>query len=66
MLARLLPRALGVVMSDVVPLVAQEENRTGQNPATVRRNKDIDFMFLAFSDIPASAMRPTGALSLPE
>jgi hypothetical protein len=31
-------------MLDVLPVVAQEENRTGHNPATVRGNKDIDFI----------------------
>jgi hypothetical protein len=34
----------------VLPVLAQEENKTGQNPATVRRNKDIDFIFLTFID----------------
>jgi hypothetical protein len=52
----LLPGALGVVMLDVLPVVAQEENRTGQNPATVRKRKDIEFMFSVFIGMPATAM----------
>jgi hypothetical protein len=53
-------------MLDVLPVVAQEENRTGQNPATVRKRKDIEFMFLVFIGMPATAMGRRDALSLPE
>jgi hypothetical protein len=52
-------------MLDVLPVVAQEENRTGHNPATARRNKGIAFIFLAFSDMLVTAMRRRGAFSLP-
>jgi hypothetical protein len=44
-LGTLLPWALGLVMLELLPVVAQEENRTGQNPAAVKRRKDMDFIF---------------------
>jgi hypothetical protein len=53
-------------MLDVLPVVAQEEKRTGQNPATVRRSKQIDLIFLVFIAMLATAMGGRGALSLPE
>lgn len=53
-------------MLEVLPVVAQEENRTVQNPAMVRKRKDIEFMFLVFIGMPATAMGRRDALSLPE
>ncbi len=38
---------------EVFPALAQEERTTGQNPTTVKRNKDIDFISLTFIDMPS-------------
>jgi hypothetical protein len=46
----LLPWPLVLEMLELLPVLAQEESRTGQNPATVKRNKDIDFISLTFID----------------
>ena len=53
-------------MFDVLPVVAQEENRTGQNPAMVRKSKDIEFILLVFPGMLATAIGRRSALSLPE
>jgi hypothetical protein len=51
LLARLLPRTSLVEVTGLLgPVLAHEENRTGQNPARVKRNKVIDFIFLTFID----------------
>jgi hypothetical protein len=52
LLARLVPRTLLVaVIGLVAPVLAQEENRSGQHPIAVKINSDIDFIFLTFGNL---------------
>jgi hypothetical protein len=52
LLAKLVPRTLLVaVMGLVAPVLAQEENRSGQHPIAVKINIDIDFIFRRFVNL---------------